>query len=342
MKALVYSGPEDLRIIDAEDVTPAADEVKIKIKATGICGSDVHGYLGITGRRIPPMIMGHEFSGVVTEIGMAVKTVKVGDRITVQPVIFCGTCEMCRNGLTNICSNKTFYGVMNVNGSLAEYLCVPEKLVYSLPDSLNYIDGAMVEPLAVAYRAVKQAAPEMAGKTVLIVGAGTIGLLVLQVAKLMNPGKIIVSDVNDFRLEVAAKLGADYTVNPLKQDLKDFVESVATGPGGIDISIEAVGITATVQQALSVLKTHGTCIWIGNSQKMIEINMQEVVTRELKITGTYIYTHAEFGEAIELLTQGKINLNLLISEIVSLENAADAFNRLAHQPEKLIKIIVEN
>lgn len=338
MKALVYFGPEDLRISQIEDLKPGENEVLIKVRATGICGSDVHGYLGLTGRRVPPMVMGHEFAGYISEIGSKVKEIKVGDRVTVQPVNFCGECEFCLKGLTNVCVNRKFLGVMDVNGSMAEYVCVPARLIYKLHDSMSYVQGAMIEPLAVAYRAVKQV-KSLEGKDVLIVGAGTIGLLVLQIVKTKKARKIFISDLSDFRLDDAKKLGADIIINPSKDNAADLIAKETKGLG-VDVAIEAVGISPTVQQAMSALKIGGACIWIGNSAKMININMQEVVTRELNISGTYIYTHKEFGEALDLLSEGNIDIEAVISKVITLEEGPKMFNKLANDASQLIKVVI--
>lgn len=338
MKALVYYGPEDIRIAQVDDLKPGEEELLIKVKATGICGSDVHGYLGLTGRRIAPMVMGHEFTGCVSEAGRNVKGISAGDRVAVQPVNFCGKCHYCRQGLTNVCTDKKFLGVMEVNGSMAEYVCVPAGLAYKLPGNVNYIQGAMTEPLAVALRAVKRLrTPE--DDTVLVVGAGTIGLLVLQVLKAKKVRKVLVSDINDFRLEAAEKLGADAVINPLRDDM-DRIILEETGGMGADAAIEAVGTAPTVRQAMSALKTGGYCIWIGNSAKTIDVNMQEVVTRELNVSGTYIYTHGEFGEALDLLAEGSIDAEAVVSKVITLEEAPAMFNKLARDSGSLIKAVI--
>ena len=338
MKALVYHGPEQLTYEEIRTPEPGPGEVRIRVMATGICGSDVHGYLGITGRRIAPMVMGHEFAGQVESVGEGVKSTKPGDRVTVQPVNFCGTCAYCGRGLTNLCENKKFLGVMDVNGSMADFVCVPEKLIYRLPDAVSFAQGAMTEPLAVASRAVESAG-ELQGQNLLIVGAGTIGLLTLQAAKLKGPAKIIVTDLSDARLSVARKLGADLVVNPAKEDAPALIAD-ATGGLGADVSIEAVGVTPTVRQALEALRPGGRCVWIGNSAKTVELNMQDVVTKEKNIHGTYIFTHEGFGRAVDLLASGKIDTGAIISATVTLEEASGFFARLAGGADDLIKVMI--
>lgn len=339
MKALMYEGPKQLRVVEAPKPEPKHGEVLVKIKACGICGSDVHGYLGITGRRTAPMVMGHEFSGQIEAVGEGVSSAyQAGDHVTVQPVKFCGECENCKKGNTNVCTDKQFYGVLDFNGAFEEYLCVPEKLLYKLPESVSFEEGALIEALAVSYCGVKKAG-DLSGKNVLIIGGGTIGQLALMVAKTKNPKNLILSDLSNSRLETAKKLGADYVINP---NGKDFAEEVQKALGGeqVDIAIEAVGATPTVAQAISVLNPQGTCVWIGNSAKIIELDMQAVVTRELKVLGTYIYTHEEFGETIAFMEQEKLDFSPLISETIPLERAPELFEALVTETEKYLKVVV--
>ena len=338
MKALVYYGPKDLRLTEVDDVKPKKGEVLLKIRSCGICGSDVHGYLGVTGRRIPPMIMGHEFAGEVVELGEGVKSYKSGERVTVQPVDFCGECENCKRGYTNVCINKRFFGVLDVNGALAEYLCVPEKLLYRLPDNISFSIGTLIEPLAVAYCGVKKAG-DLAGKNVLIVGGGTIGQLILSVVKTMNPKAIIVSDLSDFRLEFARKSGATHIIKPQDKNFAYQVREALNGES-VDVALEAVGVSSTVQQAMSVLKNQGTCVWVGNNAKTVEVNMQEVVTKELKVFGSYIYTHEEFGETIDFLAKNNVDLSALISKEITIEEAPAMFEELLTATEKYLKVVV--
>jgi len=338
MKALVYHGPKDLRYEEAEDVTPGNGEVKIKVKSVGICGSDVHGYLGITGRRVAPMIMGHEFAGVIEQVGENVEQYVVGNRVAPYPIIFCGECEYCRQGKTHLCVNKRSFGVLDCNGAMAEYICVPEKNLFKLADNVSDDVGAMMEPLAVAYSGVNTAG-DLSGKDVMIVGAGTIGLFVLAVVKTRNPARVFICDLNENRLSKAKGMGADFIINPSKVNAEDFIKG-ETGGAGVDVTIEAVGATPTVQQAMACLRMGGTAVWIGNSAKMITINMQEIVTRELKVFGSFIYSYKEFGEAVGLLNGSKIDVKPIISLAVPLANGIKYFEKLADDPGDLIKVIL--
>lgn len=338
MKALVYEGPNRLCLKDVPDVSPMPGEVKLRIKACGICGSDVAGYQGLTGRRLEPMIMGHEFCGEVTQCAESVEKLKVGDLVAVYPVNFCGECEMCRKGDVHLCLNKRAYGVLAENGAFAEYLCVPEKCCFPVAPGVSPAIGSLMEPLAVAYRGVGHLG-DLTGKSVFLAGTGTIGLLAMVCAKIKGAGKIFVSDMDDDRLQVAKDLGADVIINPSREDPKAVVLA-HTNDMGVDCGIEAVGIAPTVQQVMSVLRFGGNAVWIGNNRKMIEMNMQEVVTRELKISGTFLYGYKEFGEVVALLNEGKLDVRPLISKEIRLDEACTYFEKLKNHEDHLIKVVV--
>ncbi|MBO4377225.1 MAG: alcohol dehydrogenase catalytic domain-containing protein [Lachnospiraceae bacterium] len=338
MKAIVYEGPNKLNYTDVPDVSPVKGEVKLRIKACGICGSDVAGYQGLTGRRLEPMIMGHEFCGEVVECAEGVTKIKQGDLVAVYPVNFCGECEMCKKGDVHLCLNKRSYGVLAENGAFAEYLCVPEKCCFKVAPGVSPVIGSLMEPLAVAYRGVGHLG-DLTGKSVFLAGTGTIGLLAMVCAKIKGAAKIFVSDMDDDRLQVAKDLGADVLINPSKEDPKEVVLK-NTNNMGVDCAIEAVGIAPTVQQVMSVLRLNGKAVWIGNNRKMIEMNMQEVVTRELEIYGSFLYGYQEFKEVVDLLNNGKLNVEPLISKVVRLDEAITYFDKLKNHEDNLIKVVV--
>lgn len=341
MQALVYYGPEDLRLAEVADPRPTRGEALIRVKACGICGSDVHGYLGLTGRRIPPMVMGHEFAGQVVEVGDGVTGIAAGDRVSAYPVMFCGACAQCRQGNVHLCLNKKALGVLDCSGAMAEYVSVPAKILFKLADHVSYEIGSLMEPLAVACRAVNHAG-DLAGKTVVVVGGGTIGLLVTVLVKAKNPAKVIVSDLSDARLDVATQMGADRVVNP-SRDKVDEVARIETNGVGADVAFEAVGATPTVQQTMACLRTGGTGVWVGNSAKMVDVNMQEIVTRELKVFGSFLYSFEEFGAVAGLLNAGKIDLAPIISlRAPMMEKGVELFARLAKNPGSLLKVILNN
>jgi threonine dehydrogenase-like Zn-dependent dehydrogenase len=226
---------------------------------------------------------------------------------------------------------------MDVNGSMATFLNVPQRLLYRLPDSVSFEHAAMVEPLAVACSAA--AKTEVEGKDVLIVGAGTIGLLLMQVVVLGKPRRCIVVDTNRGRLELAGKLGATHCLDSSEATVLESIGRI-TDRKGVGVAFEAVGITPTVQIALAPLRKEGVCVWIGNSEPMVSLNMQDVVTRAQRIVGTYAYTHAEFGLALDIVSAGRIALDPLISRIVPLAEGPEMFRLQTESPGSLIKVIL--
>lgn len=339
MKALMYQGPRQMPVVDIPEPSPRENEVKIRVRYCGICGSDLHGYTGESGRKIPPMIMGHEFSGVVAETGRGVTRFHAGDRVSVQPVQYCGECEFCRRGSMNVCANRRGLGVLDINGAFTEYICVPEKNVYPLPDTVSDAEGAVLEPLAVACHAVAMAGP-IAGKTVLIAGAGTIGLLVLMLVKAKGAGHIIVTGRRENRLELARRLGADYAVNSDQEDMDQILRQAGLRDS-IDIALECAGVTATCQQTVDFVKIQGRIIWVGNAAKMVTVNMQQIVTRELSIRGTYAFTEEDFSQALQLLEEKAVPAADIVTRIVPLRDAAMAFEESLARGSRDLKVLVD-
>jgi L-iditol 2-dehydrogenase len=327
MKALVYQGPWKMTVEEVPAPTPQAGEVVIGVKAVGICGSDVHGYTGSTGRRIPPMIMGHEFSGVVLAVGDGVQQAKVGDEVIATPIF-------PFNGI----GQRKVLGVMSTPGAYAEQVVVQESMLLPKPPHVSWQQAAMAEPLAVALHAISRTPIPLMG-TVAIVGAGTIGLLALQAARLAGAGRIIISDRLPHRLEMAEELGADLAINI---DTQDPVQTILdyTGGVGVDCAIEAVGVSAAVQQAHNVTRNGGHVTWIGNSERMIQVDMQEVVARELTVAGTYGFS-AEFPKALEVIASGRLNLDPMIERVVPLAEGPRYIDDLAAHRSDLIKVILE-
>jgi len=341
MKALFYLSPRKLAIREIPLPLIQDKEVLIKIKAVGICGSDFEGYLGKTGRRIPPMIMGHEMAGVVEETGKSEKFIP-GDRVVVQPILNCGQCIYCKEGKINLCKNWKSLGVLDINGGMEEYIVVPEDNIFKINEKIRYKEASMVEPLAVAYRAVKQIPLEKLNqsKFILIIGAGTIGLLLLQILKQKTKSKIVVSDIKPYRLRLAQELGADQLINPTQDVLQSRIDEV-TNKEGVDISLEAVGISSSAAQSVEVLKDGGMAIWVGNVQKMVQVNMQRIVTGEITIQGNRAYNIDDFKNALDLVNKRKLNLNRLISKVAKLEQGSAMFRQLENNDDgKLIKVIL--
>lgn len=336
MRALLYEGPWEMPLRDLPTPEPASNEVLVGVRASGVCGSDVHGFTGATGRRTPGIVMGHEFSGSILAVGEQVTDHAVGERVIVQPLHLCGECAMCRAGRANLCRQRTLIG-MDVHGAYAEAVRVPADQLYPMPDDLSYEHGALTEPLSIALHAVN-ITPINLMETVAIVGTGPIGLLTLLAARLKGAGTIIVTDRSPHRLELARRLGADLVINVAEDDPLEIVQN-ATDGAGVHVAFEAVGIAATVQQALSLTRVGGNITWIGNSQRDITINMQQIVTREITIRGTYGFNQ-EFAQAIEVLRSKRIDVAPLIEQVAPLEHGPQVIHDLAKGTLDAVKVIL--
>lgn len=340
MRALVFT---DIKRHELQSVpTPtisAPDDVLIRVRAVGVCGSDLHGYTGQSGRRTPPMIMGHEAAGVVEAVGSAVTSVTPGDRVAIQPVRFCGQCAACREGKSSLCLNRTVLGVhQQAGGAYAEWLVWPERCLYPIPDDLSFEQASFAEPLAVCLHALRLADIKPFD-SVALVGSGPIGLLALAIMSHMGLRQIFVSDVSEARLAVARDMGATVTINPTRDDPRAVVDQ-HTGGLGADVAVEAVGIGATAQQAIDLAKNGGTVVWIGNNVRRIEIDMQAVVTRELRVQGTYAMNDLDFGRAVAMLAQGAVDVQPLISRRATLAEGETLFDELIRAPQ-IIKCVIE-
>lgn len=343
MKAVYFVGEKQAEIREIPVPVPKKDEYLIHIDACGICGSDVEGFLGKTGRRIPPMIMGHECAGTIKKTPEGGK-LSPGTRVAIFPKFYCGECPTCLSGKVNICPNADFLGVMDFDGAMTEYVCAKEQ--YLIPyEGDDAAAASMTEPAAVSYNAIDKLTDEEIknAENILLIGAGTIGLLALLWLKYRGAGRVIVSDASEYRRKLSEKLGADLTIDPLS--CADFEKKISEVTDGkmCDISVEAVGISPTAQNSIEALKPSGIAVWVGNASKMVSINMQYVVTKEIEIRGNYIYTAENFEKCVHLLSQKAIDVEPVISEHMPMEKGAEAFNMLINNKDgRLVKIILEN
>ena len=342
MKALVFDAPWKMPLRDVPEPEARALEVIVRVRAVGICGSDVHGFTGSTGRRKPGIIMGHEFAGEITAfgegaLGEGVLGFQIGDRVAINPLVTCGECEPCRSGLENICERRLGIG-WSVDGAYAQRVRVPVRNLRRLPDSLEWHRAAMIEPLAVALRAVNLTPLEL-GATAVVIGAGAIGLLTVLALKCKGAGTVIVSDPNAHRLELARKIGADHVINGSEVDPVQAVLDL-TNARGANAVIEAVGITATVEHSVRMCRNGGAITWIGNSAPKVELPMQEVVTRELRIQGSYGFGK-EFDRALEMLATNRLDVLPLIELISPLEQGEQIITDLAKGTLQALKVVLE-
>lgn len=343
MKALLYIGSYKLSIRDVPIPQMSEDEVLIRVKACGICGSDVLGYTGKTGRRIPPLIMGHEASGVIEKIGPAVKDkLKIGQRVTINSTVFCNSCSFCRAGMINHCLNRQVFGVSTGtyrrHGAFAEYVTAPWWVVYPVPDELSFEDAALLEPAAVGLHAINRT-PIRAEDTVVIMGAGTIGLFTIACAKLKSPHCIIAIDIDNDRLKIASQMGADLVFNPKHNDVVRIVKDL-TDSLGANVVLEAVGIAETVNQAVNIVRNNGQVTLIGNVTPRVELNLQEIVMREINIRGTCT-SAGEHQDCIDLFVNGKINPALILSKVLLLSEGPKIFKELLEGKSGLLKVVLK-
>ncbi len=333
MKALLLSQYKKLEISDLPRPVPGPGEVLVKVAACGICGSDVHGYDGSSGRRIPPIVMGHEAAGVVAETGANVTGFRPGDRITFDSTVYCGECEYCRRDEVNLCDNRQVVGVScedyRRNGAFAEYIAVPQRILYHLPDTLSFPEAAMLEAVSVALHAVRLA--ELKGEeTALVIGAGMIGLLTLQAARALGASRVIVTDVDATRLKLAKEMGADETV--LSGPNINFAQIA-------DVAFEAVGRSETIAAAIDGVRKGGTVVLIGNITPQVTLPLQKVVSRQIRLQGTAA-SAGEYPQAIELMTNGHVRVKPLISAVAPLEEGPGWFTRLYAREPNLMKVVL--
>lgn len=342
MKAMLLSQYKELELVDLPRPQLKPNEVLVAVRACGICGSDVHGYDGSSGRRIPPLVMGHEAAGVIAELGSEVSEFSVGERVTFDSMISCGQCESCRQQRTNLCPERRVLGVScgtyRQAGCFAELVAIPEHILYRIPSELPFEQAALVEPVSVAVHAVGLLEVN-AGDSAVVIGTGMIGLLVVQALRVAGCTTIIAVDVDDHKLQLARELGATHAVNAAEQNVAEFVLAQTDGHGA-HLAVEVVGKTAPLQTAIDCVRLGGQVGLVGNLQPEVDLPLQKVVTRELKLVGS-CGSAGEYPRCIELMASGQIRVEPLISEIRSLEHGPESFRRLYGNEPKLLKVVLQ-
>jgi L-iditol 2-dehydrogenase len=341
MKSLLLSAYNHLEIADFPAPEPGPDEVLVRVEACGICGSDVHGYDGSSGRRIPPIVMGHEAAGTVAAVGAGVTGYAAGDRVTFDSTVYCGACAWCQSGDVNLCDNRQVIGVScgdyRRHGAFAEYVAVPQRILYHLPGNLSFVEAAMLEATSVALHAVR-VSDVKGGETALVIGSGMIGLLTLQAAKALGCARVFVADVDASRLHLAKDAGADEVFECTGAELLAEILERTAGRG-VDLAYEAVGRSETVNAAIDCSRKGGTVTLIGNIQPEVTLPLQKVVTRQLRLQGSCA-SAGEYPQAVELIASGKIKVAPLITAVAPLEEGPSWFGRLHAREPNLMKVIL--
>jgi L-iditol 2-dehydrogenase len=342
MKALLLSEYKNLSLQDLPQPVAGPDDVLVQVAACGICGSDVHGYDGSTGRRIPPIVMGHEAAGIVAAVGSAVRRFAVGDRVTFDSTVYCGACDFCRKGEVNLCDNRQVVGVScgeySRAGAFAEYVAVPERILYPLPPELSFAEAAMLEAVSVALHGVRVSEVK-GGETALVIGAGMIGLLLLQAARAAGCSRVFIADIDSTRLKLAADLGADQTLQFSGAELLNEILRLTEGRG-VDLVLEAVGRNETVSSAIDCVRKGGTVTLVGNITPQVTIPLQKVVSRQIRLQGSCA-SSGEYPQAMQLIAEGKIKVGPLITAVAPLTDGPEWFQRLYAREPNLMKIVLD-
>ena len=340
MQALVWLGPRDM-VQRAEPMPkPAEGEVLISVRAVGICGSELSGFSGHNSLRVPPLIMGHECAGQVVQVtGGTFATggeAMVGARVTLNPLVVCGTCDRCSSGKSNLCRHRQLVGAHRP-GAFAQYVAIPTRQCYPLPESLSLVAGALAEPLACSIHAVALSGVQPQ-ESLLILGAGPIGLCAVAAARAHGVEQIIVSDIAQPRLEMAQRWGASDVIDAREQDVVTFVQE--RYPGGVDRVIDAVGATHVRTQAIRAVIPSGRVVFIGLHDEKSVLPANYIIRQEIAVTGSFAYTDNDFAEAMNLLSRGVVQPSADWLEERPLSDGPSAFAELVDSKAKVAKIVL--
>ena len=338
MKAALVTDVHKVSIQEIDRPVVKDDEVLIKVKTVGVCGSDLHLFRGTHAFRKPPAILGHEIAGDVVEIGKSVKTVSIGDRVTVEPQYGCGDCEFCRQGLVNLCNSKVVPGTAKWIGVFVQYFNAPEKTIHKLNDAVSYKMGTMIEPLAVAVRALRRATVKEKDCLV-ILGSGTIGLLCLVVAKQMGYKNVVCTDTAEFNLAMALKHGATLAINPLEGDVVAAVKKL-TGGKGADLALIAAGANNIVDQASACVRKRGEIGVVAMITEKIPFYSYQIVFNEQTMYGAMTYETKDFKEAAEMVNNG-LDLNDFVTQTMDLEHTQQGLDVLSQKKDGVVKVMIE-
>lgn len=338
MKAAYVVEKEKVEVRDIDTPSIKGDEVLIKVKTVGVCGSDLHLFKGTHPFRNPPAILGHEVAGDIIEVGSGVRDLKIGDKVTVEPHMGCGECEFCKQDLVNLCLNKKAPGTPGWNGTFAEYFNAPAKVVHKIEDDISYEMATLIEPLAVAVHAINRITVKEKD-TLVILGSGTVGLLALVAARESGYKNIICTDTQEFNLQMALKQGAKLALNPLTEDVVEKVDEFTNGKGA-DIALIVADAKNIVDQASAMVRKRGEVGMISMITNSIPVYPYSFVFKELTLFGAMTYETKDFVKAAEMINNG-LDLSDFITQKVDLKDSQKALNILSEKKENVVKVIVE-
>ena len=338
MRQAVMTQPGRIEFRDAEKPAPANDQVLIQVKRIGICGSDIHVFHGRHPYTSYPVVQGHEVSGAIAEVGRDVEGLAVGDRVTFMPQVTCGQCYPCTHGRYHICEDLKVMG-FQTDGAAQEFFPVDAEKVLKVPERVSLDQAAMVEPISVAVHALSRAGEDLQGKRVLVLGAGTIGNLVAQVAGASGARAVMVTDISDYKLDKARACGIDFAVNPHQEDLGQAIRR-DFGPDRADLILECVGVQETIAQAVEVARKGTTIAVVGVFGEKPQVDLGLVQDRELSLVGTLMYQKRDYERAIELAAGGKLCLDKMISHRFPFEEYRRAYETIDRAGGKIMKVMM--
>ena len=338
MLQAVMTSPGEIEFHQVEKAQPSKGQVLIEVKRIGVCGSDIHVYHGLHPYTGYPVVQGHEVSGVVAEVGEGVTGFAPGDKVVFMPQVSCGECYPCRHGMYHICDNLKVMG-FQTSGAAQEYFAVDANMTLKLPDNITLDQAAMIEPVAVAAHAVARSGG-VQGKRVVVLAAGTIGNLVAQVALASGAQDVLITDISEYKLEKARQCGIVHTVNTQKTDLGEAILSTY-GPDKADLMFECVGSQETIRQALNYARKGSTIVVVGVFSKPIPVELGLVQDRELSLVGTLMYQKADYERAIQLVADGKLSLDAMITHRFAFKEYLSAYEAIESSGGHYMKVMIE-
>ena len=338
MKQAVMTEPGRIEYREVDKPTLQDNEVIVQTKRIGVCGSDIHVFHGLHPYTSYPVVQGHEVSGIVAEVGSQVEGLAPGDKVTFTPQVTCGKCYPCTHGMYHICESLKVMG-FQTGGAAQEYVAIDADKVLKVPENVTLDQAAMVEPISVAVRALSRAGENLQGKNVLVLGAGTIGNLVAQVARAYGAKAVMITDISDYKLDKAKECGIDFAVNPDKEDLSEAILR-DFGPDRADLILECVGVQETVTQAIENARKGTTIVVVGVFSEKLEVDLGLVQDRELSLVGTLMYQKQDYQRAIELVASGKLSLDAMITHRFPFEHYLDAYQTIEEAKDNIMKVMI--
>ncbi len=338
MKQARLAEPEKVILEEVAKPTPGDNQVLIRVKRIGICGSDIHAYYDKHPYISCPIVQGHEFSGEIAEVGEKVEAISAGEKVTVMPQLVCGMCYPCTHGNYHICNELKVIGCQ-ADGAAREYIAVDQELVVKLPQDMSFDYGAMVEPVAVGAHAVGRLG-DVAGMKILVLGAGPIGNLTAQVAKGLGASTVLITDVSPFRLEVARACGIEHTVNVAEESLEERLDS-AFGPDRADAILECVGVQETIAQAVALARKGSDIIVVGVFAEKPSVDIGLVQDKELRLIGTLMYQAEDYQTAVGLIRSAKVDLEPLITKHFPFRDYPRAYKYIEEYGDRSMKVLID-